>query len=633
MLSATVYVSAQTNWTDTTHPGQFLAGDTVTATLAPSASLTTATWEQATGGHNAAYPSLAEAQSHTLSGAADITSGTTVQMGAGTYDPATISISSVTIDQFPNAAVKFNFNPINPSSKVLDVAASGVTIKDVTVSNQSGQTGVIGIDVESAGLNCTVNNVTVVNGAMNAVGIALNAGTAVIEASNIESVTGVQVNGVTATIQTSTITDGVTGIDIEGSATPTVITNFITGNTGAAVNIGSGSPTVVLQQNYLGGNATDAGTFVVNNLGSTTLDAAENYWGAGPIASVPALVHGNLNFEPIVTSGTDTDLVAPGFQPNVTSLAVDVSSATPSPTEGATYTLNLAPTNPASNNNTITQWVVNWGDFTSNTYKSTDPGGIPNSPTHTYAEEGSYTITATATDEFTNTATTTLGSFAVADPAVVPSGLNFSAVTGVAFSNVPVATFTDPGGAELISGNPNPASYSAMVDWGDSKSPTVGTITYDATSETFTVLGSHTYANSTDSPYTITVSITHELLSPVTATSHATVGNAVWVNDNWDDAANPGNPQFGDTVTAPRRRDRTKQSCDVDLRRRRLFHDPGRHQCRCQRRHRVCFARHLCRERHDWPVAQPSRPDCRQRHGHRYDIRRWYFGHGRHRRE
>jgi hypothetical protein len=66
--------------------------------------------------------------------------------------------------------------------------------------------------------------------------------------------------------------------------------------------------------------------------------------------------------------------------------------------EGATYTLNLTETDPVSSE-VIESWDVNWGDGTVSHYV-VNPAA-PNSaiaPTHVYLDNGSYTITETATD-------------------------------------------------------------------------------------------------------------------------------------------------------------------------------------------------------------------------------------------
>ena len=62
--------------------------------------------------------------------------------------------------------------------------------------------------------------------------------------------------------------------------------------------------------------------------------------------------------------------------------------------EDATYTLNLSATGEPSNH-PITSWTINWGDGTADQTIT----GNPSSATHVYAEAGSYTITASATED------------------------------------------------------------------------------------------------------------------------------------------------------------------------------------------------------------------------------------------
>src|SRR5262249_58211537 len=66
---------------------------------------------------------------------------------------------------------------------------------------------------------------------------------------------------------------------------------------------------------------------------------------------------------------------------------------------------------------------------------------------HTYAEEGSYTVTVTLKHDTAPDATVT-STASVTDPAVVGTAVTFSAVEGTAFSSQTVATVTGPGGPE-----------------------------------------------------------------------------------------------------------------------------------------------------------------------------------------
>ena len=127
--------------------------------------------------------------------------------------------------------------------------------------------------------------------------------------------------------------------------------------------------------------------------------------------------------------------------------------------------------------------------------------------------------------------------------------MNVGALAGVGFSNLPVATFTDQAGSDS-----KPGDLSATIDWGDgqpgSPDTSAGTLVEQGTTGAYVVEGSHQYAAA--GSYTITVTIDDKGSQTATATAAATVGNTVWVNDNWVNVTNPSGPlTAGDTVAAP----------------------------------------------------------------------------------
>lgn len=156
--------------------------------------------------------------------------------------------------------------------------------------------------------------------------------------------------------------------------------------------------------------------------------------------------------------------------------------------EGTTYTLTLgAVTDPGTD--TVSAFRVNWGDGTSDTYTTTG------AKTHTYADDGVYTITVDLTDEdgtFLNAGNPFSVTVANVAPSVTPPGSVPGATEGAA-TTFALGSFTDPAGV-------NDGPYAVLVDWGD------------GTSDTFTaaVPGSlpalsHTYADS--GVYTVTVQV------------------------------------------------------------------------------------------------------------------------------
>jgi hypothetical protein len=179
---------------------------------------------------------------------------------------------------------------------------------------------------------------------------------------------------------------------------------------------------------------------------------------------------------------------------------------------------------------------IDWGDstgldtssgaisFSGGQGSTTDPFTV--SGGHTYGEEGKYTITAIIDHEGVQTTLTSTA--IVSDPAVLAAGVDVMAKECIAF-NLPVATFTDPGGAEPNSSDPTPGisnHYTASVDFGDGKGAVAAVITYngiandDSKTNTFTVTASHTFDE--EGTFTITTTINHESIITV-AHSKATV--------------------------------------------------------------------------------------------------------------
>ena len=148
-------------------------------------------------------------------------------------------------------------------------------------------------------------------------------------------------------------------------------------------------------------------------------------------------------------------------------------------------------------------------------------------PAHTYGEEGTYNISLTVThDALSAVGPTQTASIVVSDPPVLANGVAVTGKESIAFA-APVATFTDPGGAE-----PNPADpvggisshYTATTDWGDGTGPSVDTITYSgspgSTTGVFTVTSTHTFAE--EGTFTATTIIDHEGIK-TTVTSASTI--------------------------------------------------------------------------------------------------------------
>jgi glucose/arabinose dehydrogenase len=140
---------------------------------------------------------------------------------------------------------------------------------------------------------------------------------------------------------------------------------------------------------------------------------------------------------------------------------------------------------------------VAWGDNSSDSVLTASAQGSLGSATHTYTEEGTYTVTVTVRD---GNGDTSQASFhvAVADAALQGTATPVNAVEGQAVTNVQVATFTDADPA----GTAN--DYTATVRWGDGETST-GSISASGNGFVVTASKPHPYAE--QGSYTVQVSI------------------------------------------------------------------------------------------------------------------------------
>jgi hypothetical protein len=236
-------------------------------------------------------------------------------------------------------------------------------------------------------------------------------------------------------------------------------------------------------------------------------------------------------------------------------------STSPNPTEGQTVTVTV---NFLDTDNTYRMLPVpsdftptfDWGDGTTTTsgFTINDLGGgnFSVSAMHTYTEEGPNSFNAEI-DDVGGSKITGGQTIQVADPAVVPTGsFTVSAVEGTDSGSQVVATFTDPGGAEVT------GDYSADINWGDGSPTQIGAGVISYNGSYFTVMGDHTYAEESTpdhvpgggTVYTITVTINHEgATPPASTTSSAAVSDpAVAPAGNFTFKGLEGAPSASQTV-------------------------------------------------------------------------------------
>jgi hypothetical protein len=189
--------------------------------------------------------------------------------------------------------------------------------------------------------------------------------------------------------------------------------------------------------------------------------------------------------------------------------------------------------------------TVNWGDGNSSAGTVSSQGDLfVVRGTHTYLEEGSYSIKVTINDVAGAAMANTSSKATIADAALNATGTSFSATEGLVIGGL-LASFTDANPVAglddftslvacpliIVRGYPPfPCPMAPIntvtIDWGDGTpfSEGNGTISQGGQGQPFVVQGSHTYAE--EGTYTIKVTVTDNGGSMVTTTTTATVADA-----------------------------------------------------------------------------------------------------------
>ena len=192
------------------------------------------------------------------------------------------------------------------------------------------------------------------------------------------------------------------------------------------------------------------------------------------------------SFSVSVTINDATSSATASSTATIADAALSATGMSVAATEGAPFTGTVATFTDADPNGIAGDYVatINWGDGITSTGSvvANSSGGFMVTGSHTYAEEGSYTVSVTISDA--GKSATAGASVAVADANLQAHGLALPPTRFTGFSGV-VATFTDA--------DPNgmPSDYIATINWGDGSSST-GTVAANS-SGGFSVSGSHTF--------------------------------------------------------------------------------------------------------------------------------------------
>ena len=200
------------------------------------------------------------------------------------------------------------------------------------------------------------------------------------------------------------------------------------------------------------------------------------------------------------SDGAQTQAVI-GFGGNVVLNAATETIAVPAGTEVATF-------GDSNTSDTAADFIatIDWGDGTTTAGAVAGSNGsftVASTADHTYADEGNFNEVVTITRTTDDATTAPSGTVMVADDdSLTAAGTTVSGSPGVAI-NATVATFSD---TDTQSGA---GDFVASIDWGDGS---VSTGTVSGSSGSFTVSGSHTYAQNGQD--TIVVSVSEEPDNP-----------------------------------------------------------------------------------------------------------------------
>jgi hypothetical protein len=250
------------------------------------------------------------------------------------------------------------------------------------------------------------------------------------------------------------------------------------------------------------------GRFVNNGDTSTTIHTLnpsgdDNILFAGFfLKSVSAVVGAGI----VLSPPTATDEAIVGATHTVTATTQD-NNGFPVVNTTVTFTVLTGPNAGAS------------GVCTASAACKTDASG---KVSFTYASNGNAgtdTIQACFTDA-TNTlrCATASKTWVTTEKQITAQPMTFNATEGLPFSGT-VATFTDP------DTNATASEYSAIIDWGDGSAPSAGTIN-GPTGGSFTVSGTHTYADEGTYRVLVTITDVDRATNVATANSTAIVGDA-----------------------------------------------------------------------------------------------------------
>src|SRR6185437_9311547 len=148
-----------------------------------------------------------------------------------------------------------------------------------------------------------------------------------------------------------------------------------------------------------------------------------------------------------------------------------------------------------------------------------------NAPAHAFLEEGTYNVNVSVTHDAEPTLTVTGATITVNEVQVTNFvGANATQTIdegGTTAAITPIATFTDPAGAEPV------GNYTAVIDFGDGSGTVAGTVVNIGGNDFQINAPGHTYTE--EGAYSVNVSVTHETAATLTVNGAAITVNEVQI--------------------------------------------------------------------------------------------------------
>jgi hypothetical protein len=259
---------------------------------------------------------------------------------------------------------------------------------------------------------------------------------------------------------------------------------------------------------------TEGGTYTIS-LTATDIENSTSPTATQTVTVSDAALHATKG--PDINTDVNGATLVEGGTTGLVTLATFTDENTGAPLTDFTATINWGDGSPP-----VT------GDYTDGTIAvnvdhngQTIPGSFLVQASHQYTEEGAFAVGVTISD--VDSASVSLSGSSAVQATVGDvqlsnaAGKNINGTAGHSTGDVVVATFTDPAGSEAV------GNYNASITWGDTDAHgnplTSGGTVVDLGNGKFEVHGSHTYA--APGSYSLSTSITHEQVSPVTANAVA----------------------------------------------------------------------------------------------------------------